>query len=156
MAFMKTTNLLMLFYVAAVIILLFQNEIAATADQTSTYLGANECGSCHESIFKVWQKTKHAAAFNSLKKTSQENLAGCQQCHVTAFEEPGGFIDAELTPELVGVQCEECHGPGKVHTANPAKPGSIVAKVPETKCRKCHTAGQDRNFDYAKKVRLLH
>ena len=150
------TNLLILVFVTVVMTILSQNETVVGADQTSTYLGANECGSCHESTFKVWLKTKHAVAFNSLKKTSQENLAGCQKCHVTAFEEAGGFIDAELTPELVGVQCEECHGPGKVHAANPAKPGSIIAKVPETKCRKCHTAGQDGNFDYTQKVRLIH
>lgn len=153
---MKRTTLLIFAFVTAAMTLLFQNEPVVVADQTSTYLGANECGTCHESIFKVWQKTRHATAFNSLKKTSQENLAGCQKCHVTAFEEAGGFIDAELTPELVGVQCEECHGPGKVHAANPEKQGSIIAKVPETKCRKCHTAGQDGNFDYAKKVRLIH
>jgi len=153
---MKTTTLLISAFVTALMTLLFQNETVVAGDQTSTYLGADECASCHEGILKVWQKTKHALAFNSLKKTSQENLTGCQKCHVTAFEEAGGFIDAELTPELVGVQCEECHGPGKVHAANPAKPGSIIAKVPETKCRKCHTAGQDGNFDYEKKVRLIH
>ena len=140
---MKTTTLLISAFVTALMTLLFQNETVVAGDQTSTYLGADECASCHEGILKVWQKTKHALAFNSLKKTSQENLTGCQKCHVTAFEEAGGFIDAELTGCLV-------------HAANPAKPGSIIAKVPETKCRKCHTAGQDGNFDYAKKVRLIH
>ena len=35
------------------------------------------------------------------------------RCHVVAYNEDGGYIDMELTPELKDVQCEACHGPGK-------------------------------------------
>jgi hypothetical protein len=128
----------------------------ASADQAGTYVGSAECSACHEGITKSWEKTGHARAFQSLKKTSQENLAGCQLCHVTAFDEPGGFVDQELTPELMNVQCEECHGPGKLHSTDPSKKGSILGKVPEAKCRKCHTPGQDKNFNYSKKIKLIH
>jgi len=74
---------------------------------------------------------------------------------VTGYERPGGFIDTELTPNLIGVQCEECHGPGGNHAAAPSKANTKVNAGIET-CRRCHTPGQDPNFDYQKKVRNIH
>lgn len=153
---MRAVTLIILAVCLAWTFLLSKFDIDAAADQSALYLGVKACSSCHETIVKAWEKTKHASAFESLKKTSQDNLPACQQCHVTGFEETGGFIDAELTPELVGVQCEECHGPGKAHAADPDKRGNIIAEPAETKCRKCHVQGQDPNFDYNKKARLIH
>ena len=40
----------------------------------------------------------------------------CLQCHVTGFGKPGGFTSREETPDLLGVQCEMCHGPGSLYT----------------------------------------
>ena len=125
------------------------------ADQ-GTYLGYKGCLPCHEEITSAWEKTRHAGAFESLKKTSQEGLPGCLPCHVTGYEKPGGYVDFEITPELTGVQCEECHGPAKSHAANPGEKGSIIARPDEKKCRVCHTPGQDPNFNYDKKSRLVH
>jgi hypothetical protein len=128
----------------------------ASAESYGVYLGWESCRDCHGTIVTEWEGTRHARAFASLKKTNQEGLPGCLKCHVSGYEEQGGFIDPELTPELGNVQCEECHGPGKVHAADPGKKGSMVAAPGEEKCRKCHTPGQDRNFDYSKKSKLVH
>src|SRR5271169_1392887 len=154
---MRSATVMILVFSLAGTFLLLKVDIAnVAAEQFGPYVGVKECATCHGSIEKAWEKTKHAVSFESLRKTSQENLPGCQQCHVTGFEETGGFVDAELTPELAGVQCEECHGPGKSHIDGPTKHGNIVAKPAETRCRKCHTLGQDRDFDYNKKARLVH
>jgi hypothetical protein len=74
---------------------------------------------------------------------------------VTGYGKAGGFIDAELTPWLAGVQCRECHGPGEAHRAAPAKMNIIAVPGIET-CRHCHTAGQDPGFDYRTKIAWVH
>jgi hypothetical protein len=127
-----------------------------SAENNGDYAGWKSCQECHEQLTAGWQKTKHATAFNDLKKSKQEGLPDCQRCHVIAYGEQGGFVDYDLTPELADVQCEECHGPGKAHIADPGKKGSITAKPGEQKCRKCHTPGQDKGFDYAKKIQGIH
>ena len=126
------------------------------ADSYGENIGVKACQDCHAELVAGWQKTQHARAFDDLKKSKQEGLPDCQRCHVVGYGETGGFIDYDLTPELVNVQCEECHGAGKLHAADPGKKGSITAKPGEQKCRKCHTPGQDKGFDYAKKIKGIH
>ena len=148
-------KILSLSFFAFLLLVIIYNEESGAADQ-GTYLGFKECLPCHEEITRAWEKTRHARAFESLKKTSQEGLPGCLPCHVTGYEKPGGYVDFEITPELTGVQCEECHGPAKSHAANPAEKGIVTAEPDEKKCRVCHTAGQDPNFNYPKKSKLVH
>jgi len=59
------------------------------------------------------------------------------------------------------VQCETCHGPGEKHIANPEAKGQgyIVALgnecsncVVEQICRRCHSAAEDPDFDFQKKL----
>ena len=127
----------------------------AAGAEPGAYLGWKNCAGCHEKITAEWQRSSHARAFVSLTKSAQENLPACIRCHVTGYEQSGGFIDVELTPDLAGVQCEQCHGSGKKHAAAPEK-GTVVAGPPVETCRPCHTPGQDPNFDYQKKVRHIH
>lgn len=121
------------------------------------YLGYTACAPCHTDVASGWQTTPHAKAFETLKTQGEEKQEnpGCIQCHVVAYEEDGGFIDMELTPELAGVQCESCHGPGKKHTETMS--AEAINRDPgEDVCRKCHTEEQDKNFDYEKKSQLVH
>jgi hypothetical protein len=138
----------------AIMLLYFLACWAASVGR-GNYMGWKNCASCHDKIAAEWQSSSHGQAFESLEKSSQQNLPACTPCHVTGYEQPGGFIDIELTPNLVGVQCEECHGPGGRHAAAPSKT-TIVAKPGVETCRRCHTSGQDPNFDYQKKVRNIH
>jgi len=68
-----------------------------------------------------------------------------RSCHTTGGVTRGGFTDAKTTPELANVQCEECHGPGVAHAAEPKK--GFGATGEET-CRGCHTEDYNPNFDY--------
>ena len=122
------------------------------------YLGYTSCMPCHNEIVSGWQTTPHANAFETLKEQGEEkqDIAGCVQCHVVAFEKDGGYIDRALTPELKDVQCEACHGPGRRHVESDGDPSEILVRVDENLCRSCHTEGQDKNFDYAVKSRLVH
>lgn len=120
------------------------------------YLGYTACVDCHEDIVDKWKATKHGNAFENLKTQGvekQEN-PGCFRCHVVAYNEDGGYIDMELTPELKDVQCEACHGPGRTHTETVS--ADDIKKASEEVCRKCHTEGQDKDFNYEKKSKLVH
>jgi hypothetical protein len=127
----------------------------ALADGAGGYIGWKGCEACHGKVAEAWKKHRHAAAFEHLKKSGQEDLPSCLRCHSTGYGQPGGFIDNELTPELAGVQCEECHGPGRQHAAAPES-GHITAAPDVATCRQCHTASQDPGFDYARKAKDVH
>ena len=121
------------------------------------YLSYPACDGCHANLVAEWKTTRHAKAFETLKvqgEGKQQN-PGCLECHVVAFDQEGGFIDMELTPELKDVQCESCHGPGRRH-AETMNPADIVGKPGETVCRTCHTEGQDQAFDFETKSRDVH
>jgi len=118
------------------------------------YAGWKACSSCHEDVTAKWERSGHASAFDSLKKSAQETLPACTGCHATGYGH-GGFVDSELTPNLAAVQCEACHGPGARHVASPGKQTIIGAPGVET-CRQCHTPGQDPGFDYTQKAAVVH
>jgi hypothetical protein len=137
------------------ILLLLLLTAPVSAAGSGDYQGVKKCNECHDAVGARWAATRHGNAFESLKKSGQETLPKCIACHVTGYEKPGGFIDHELTPELAGVQCEECHGPGGKHVDAPGKENVVTRPGQET-CRRCHTPGQDPQFDYTKKIRNIH
>lgn len=130
---------------------------AARGELFGDYTSYTACEACHLDKVEGWKTTGHAKAFDTLKTQGAEKQEnpGCVQCHVVAYEEEGGFIDMELTPELKDVQCESCHGPGRTHTETLIAE-DLIGKPGEDVCRKCHTEGQDKNFDYEKKSKLVH
>lgn len=86
------------------------------------FLGAESCKTCHPNTFLKWSATKHAQAFSSLEHDPKPDViydAECITCHTTGFEYNSGWRSAELTPNLKGNQCENCHGPGSKHAAAP-------------------------------------
>ena len=129
----------------------------AQSEILGDFLSYRACADCHADIVEGWSTTPHAKAFETLRTQGEEKLTNpnCVKCHVVGFDAEGGFIDNELTPELAGVQCECCHGPGAKHVET-EEIENIVVKPDEGVCRVCHTEGQDKNFDYEKKSRLVH
>jgi len=121
------------------------------------YMSYTACEMCHSDKVTGWKTTPHAHAFDTLKTQGEEKQENpnCVQCHVVGYDLDGGFIDMELTPELKDVQCESCHGPGRTHTETMSSE-NIVSKPGEDVCRKCHTEGQDKDFDYEKKSQKVH
>ena len=97
----------------------------------ATYVGVEGCMMCHLPHFESWGKTKMSKVFELLKpgvRAEAKKKAGidpnkdytedefCLMCHTTGYGEPGGFVSIDETPELVGVQCEMCHGPGSIYS----------------------------------------
>jgi len=142
----------------AILIMFLGVLVSARAEILGDYLGASACMECHEDVVAGWKTTAHARAFENLKTQGpgKQSNPGCVECHVVAFEQDGGFIDMDLTPELKDVQCESCHGPGRGHVESGGDPSMISGKPGETVCRACHTEGQDKNFDYSVKSKFVH
>lgn len=95
------------------------------------YIGVENCMLCHMPHFESWSETRMSKSYELLKpgaRVEAKMKAGlnpnedyskngaCLGCHVTGWEKPGGFTSLEETPDMVGVQCEMCHGPGSVYT----------------------------------------
>jgi hypothetical protein len=100
------------------------------------------CGMCHKSQVDGWLSWPMSVAWNQLKPDEQKN-PDCVRCHVTGYEQPGGWVSIEKTPNLAGISCEACHGPAGNHMKAPmadvAKKQSTIAMKPgEEACITCH------------------
>jgi hypothetical protein len=97
-----------------------------------SYVGAKKCKMCHLKQYKSWEETLMARSFEVLKpgaRADEKTKAGldpaadytadpeCLPCHTTGYGKPGGFESVETTPNLLGIQCESCHGPGSEYLA---------------------------------------
>lgn len=118
----------------------------APTSQESPYVGASTCMACHATQYATWEKTGHAHAMATLERKSQQFDNECVRCHVVGFN-TGGFQSLISTPQLANVQCEACHGPGRAHTASPAK-GFGFMQTP-TGCVQCHTQANSPDFNFA-------
>jgi len=92
--------------------------------QGLSYIGSEGCVKCHAAEVKKWSETKHSHGYEALEKVAKRPSLrqfdpDCVSCHTTGFAYTGGFESAEKTPKLVHNQCENCHGPGSGHAANP-------------------------------------
>lgn len=121
-----------------------ETKVALTSDH---YLGEKNCRRCHETEYQMYASQQHAHAFATLTKNQRDSTPECLPCHVTGMGQAGGFISKESTPDLVNVQCENCHGMGTMHGA-----GTVVG--PEV-CITCHTASQDPSFNFDEKVQKI-
>lgn len=128
-------------------------NVALTAEDEveNPYVGDNakNCKMCHKVQVEAWQDWAMASAWDKL---SDEEKAkdDCIKCHVTGYGEPGGFVSAEETPGLVGIQCEACHGPAGLHMKAPLTDKearkSTVEMPDEATCTVCHQEEGNPNF----------
>ncbi len=122
------------------------------------FVGAETCKSCHPNTFMKWSTTKHARAFESLLHDKKPNViydAECITCHTTGFEYTSGYRSPETTAYLQGNQCENCHGPGSKHIAEPdrAEYRTAMALTPEKAdrgqlCQHCHDGDNSPKFEF--------
>lgn len=130
----------------------------ALGEEEPYYIGNRKCRLCHFEYFKEWEKDPHANAFTRLGR--MKNNPYCLKCHTTGYRGPQGFVSEKITPELRGVQCEACHGPGSRHKDNPSNKGAlpIGRKIDyERVCIKCHDRNWTPEFNYEKyRKRIEH
>ncbi len=98
----------------------------AFANEQAKYAGSEACMACHIAEYQIWKNSKHAHAYEALVKATRPSLrqfdGECIVCHTVGFQHQTGFIDAEKTPHLKNVGCENCHGPASLHVTQPLNP----------------------------------
>jgi len=122
----------------------------AQANQPSNYVGEAACSTCHKQAFDTWKQSRHANAFSTLERENKAFDANCLGCHTVGFNQPGGFIDPDITPDRLNVQCEACHGPGRAHTESDGKrPLQKPKGGSGPVCLQCHNRSHSPSFDFA-------
>ncbi len=125
-----------------------------------SFTGFNRCEACHQKQTAFWNTTRHARAYTSLVKISQNKNLECLPCHVThrenLFLKPPeeASILLSLSPSMQTVGCEVCHGAGSAHADNPEK-NKLIRRPSQKICLHCHTKQRDPNFDYVKKLKQI-
>ena len=135
----KNTNL----FRTATITKLYSNAFFRVSGPAPQYAGSKVCISCHLSVCSFETNTAHAGAFTNagFVRLGGQNNASCLPCHTVGFGLPTGFVNATATPQLAGVQCENCHGPAGRHAAAEDDP-SVRPRVElaAQMCGGCHSA----------------
>jgi hypothetical protein len=119
----------------------------------SPYAGAPACQACHAPEYAIWQASPHPHALQGLEKVGKQFDPECLECHVVGYSR-AGFVSAQITPLLTGVQCESCHGPGRAHGADPVRAkmmavGTGGPQPGEATCRTCHQGAHSPKFSFA-------
>ncbi|MFQ5602416.1 MAG: cytochrome c family protein [bacterium] len=129
-----------------------------------TYGGVKTCKACHLAAksgaqFKLWQKTRHANAYETLKTPKAKEAAKkagvedpstsekCVKCHVTGYSADAELKGKKYTLEE-GVSCEACHGAGSGYKSRKIMKGIYAGTMkgedyglitPDEKvCKTCH------------------
>ena len=79
------------------------------------YVGSRACAECHKEHFARWRGHRHAVAYQTLRRRKRHHDPECVGCHVVGLDYASGFRNGQRTPDLAGVGCESCHGPGNLH-----------------------------------------
>ncbi|MDH4120481.1 MAG: multiheme c-type cytochrome [Deltaproteobacteria bacterium] len=119
-------------------------------EKNSPYAGAEACRACHPAQVEAWENSAHAQALAALSAVGKNFDGECLACHVAGWER-GGFLSADLTPKLAGVQCENCHGPARAHAATPTTSGLKTAgslNPPQQVCAQCHVGAHSPQFEF--------
>ena len=136
-------------------------------------LSERSCLSCHSKQHQQWRTTLHPLAWQTLVDKKQNHNPECQVCHTTWFGERDGFVNVRETPDLVNVQCVQCHRPEMADirdhfkrtrtqqvttsTHNNGAAKTDFLPVSEQTCLTCHTNENSPHFEYEKYLaRIKH
>jgi len=144
-----------------------RTHAARGQEEEPQYVGSRACRRCHLREYRSWQQTAHADIFTLLEPGVRPEVKRkvnlqpdvdyrtnelCLQCHTVGYGTPSGFKSLEETPDLIGVGCEICHGPGGIyiqddvmgndnldHSFEEVFAAGLIYPVPDEVCRQCHT-----------------
>jgi hypothetical protein len=115
------------------------------APGTASYVGDAVCSGCHVAEAAHFATTAHARAWETLVSRDKQFDRSCVGCHVTGYEQPGGSTLGH-TEGLENVQCEQCHGPGSLHVADPTS--AMQLGNTEQTCTGCHNEEHSPRFQF--------
>jgi predicted CXXCH cytochrome family protein len=120
-----------------------------TTKNPGTYIGVDVCKTCHNDKYTDWQGTGHGEDFTNFDyhgssinlitryspNASQYLPGSCAVCHTVGYNETtlGGFDPSEAynsthNIDFLGIQCENCHGPGSDHPGASDKAATIIGQ----------------------------
>lgn len=121
----------------------------------TTYVGSRACSPCHPAVSQHWGRTLHATAYETLLKAGRASDPECVACHVVGLNYVSGFQSQDISPDLTGVGCETCHGPGSLHIANARRDRSLdlplqdgYGKASPEGCKGCHDPDHSPMFQF--------
>ncbi|MCW8917343.1 MAG: cytochrome c family protein [Gammaproteobacteria bacterium] len=122
----------------------------AMASGNYRYIGPRSCRVCHRDFYNGRQDDQHFHTFQKIVDAGYANEPKCLGCHTTGYGVPTGYTDGKKSAQLVGIECEGCHGPGNVHMRR-NDGGGFLAGVDnpqriERMCKACHTKRWNRAF----------
>lgn len=150
--------------ISVMLAVFFTLGVGSAFAQDAAYVGNSQCKICHSKkedgeAWPKWKAEKHSSAFTDLSSDAAKAAAQkagvtkppaeapeCLKCHVTGYDAAKGATDAKLKMED-GVQCESCHGPASLHTADGKKFKSgdksvdmkaHIKRPDEAVCAQCH------------------
>ena len=136
-----------LLFVALALVLFGLPFIAYSAED---YAGIKKCRMCHMKIFKSWEQTGHAKAFEALKPG--EAVEAKQKAGLDVqkdYTQDAACIDCHTTgpDNKPGIQCEACHGAGKGYSNSKIMNRSKWKADPEKQCAMAVEAGLVKSPD---------
>jgi hypothetical protein len=116
----------------------------------ATYVGSQQCRSCHAGEYARFEKySKMARSYSDVllmkRGLTPQEYQKCLECHTTGFGKPGGFSSVEQTPRMKEVGCEACHGPGSTHVQS-SDPRDIQKVTSENTCKTFHDSDRIKAF----------
>jgi len=109
--------------------------------------GSQSCRDCHKADDKLWHDSKHSHAIEVLNERGMQVDPFCLSCHTTGYGLTGGFISLKRSADLVGVGCENCHGPSAAHVSDPKIKTPFAAS---DQCARCHDHENSPKFVYSR------
>ncbi len=122
-------------------------EDTGTRANTATYVGTEDCKLCHADTYEEWNETYHGIDFANWDyhgtPTNKYTMygGGCVSCHVVGYNDldHGGYNPAYAwnsteNVDLLGIGCENCHGPGSAHKTSLSADDINLDIDPYTSC----------------------
>jgi hypothetical protein len=111
------------------------HPVMAKLRQKAEFVGSDKCKDCHQADYQIWKNSKHSHAYDALAKIADKPKnrqydPECVRCHTIGFGFNDGFVDKNRTAHLTDVGCENCHGPGSLHVAQPKNAEFLAAQSP--------------------------
>src|SRR6202142_2801648 len=119
------------------------------SSNASDYVGSEVCMTCHEDIYKGWEKTPHWKT--TLDTKGGPSHQGCESCHGPGAAHVAGggdvtkiFIFKDHTTKEINDRCLTCHagGPQHMNAIN-----SIHTKN-DVSCVSCHSPHHAQTTEY--------
>jgi len=122
---------------------------------SNSYVGQQNCSSCHLNHYTGWNTTEHASALSALVNAGSGNNASCLPCHTVGFGQPTGYANSTLTPNLANVGCEDCHGAAGWHKTYEQTLIKPAVSLDPAICGSCHQGHNPQYNEYTNSAHYL-